>query len=141
MASKQSSVDFVLEQMSGAGPVAARKMLGEYGIYCRDKVVALLCDNQLYVKPTLAGKAFIGEAEEGFPYPGAKAWFLVAGDLWEDRDWLSRLIQITADELPLPKAKKPKSEAKARAEGRKKTKSGPRTPANHRARQSPGRVP
>lgn len=60
MASQQSTVDFILEQIAAAGSVSAKKMFGEYGIYCDGKMVALVCDDQLFIKPTLAGKAFIG---------------------------------------------------------------------------------
>ncbi|RJT43728.1 TfoX/Sxy family protein [Legionella taurinensis] len=55
MSSKQSTIDFILEQITNAGTVYAKKMFGEYAIYCDDKVVALVCDDQLFVKPTTAG--------------------------------------------------------------------------------------
>lgn len=84
-------------------------MFGEYAIYCGAKVVALVCDDQLFVKPTKAGKKFIGEVEEAPPYKGAKPSYLISGDLWEDADWLSELIKISAAELPAPKPKKKKS--------------------------------
>jgi DNA transformation protein len=41
MASQQSCVDFILEQIAEAGVVSAKKMFGEYGIYCDEKIVAL----------------------------------------------------------------------------------------------------
>lgn len=75
MASQQSTVDFIVEQIGGAGRVSARKMFGEYGIYCDGKMVALVCDDQLYIKPTAAGRAYIGDVTEGAPYPSAKPWF------------------------------------------------------------------
>jgi TfoX/Sxy family transcriptional regulator of competence genes len=112
VASRQSNVDFVLEQMAQAGDVSARKMFGEFAIYLRGKVVALFCDDQLFVKPTKAGKAHIGQTKEGAPYPGAKPWFLIGGDRCEDGDFLAELIRVTADELPAAKAK-PKKPAKA----------------------------
>src|SRR5579872_5022578 len=84
MASQQSTIDFILEQMADAGYVSAKKMFGEYGIYCDGKIVAFVCDDQLFVKPTNAGKSFIGEFEEGAPYPGAKLYLLISGDKWED---------------------------------------------------------
>ena len=115
MTSKQANLDFVLEQMADAGEVSARKMFGEYGIYCRGKIVALFCDDQLFVKPTAAGKAFIGKVKEGPPYPGAKPWFLVAGDRCEDGEWLSELVQLTDRELPAPKPKTPKPKKAAKA--------------------------
>jgi DNA transformation protein len=121
MASKQSNVDFVLEQMADAGPVSARKMFGEYAIYCNDKIVALFCDDQLFVKPTTAGKTFIGKVKEGAPYPGAKPWFLISGDRCEDGEWLSQLIIQTERELPPPKPKTPKRKLDKKAAAKPKT--------------------
>jgi TfoX/Sxy family transcriptional regulator of competence genes len=115
MASKQRTVDFVVEQMSEANEVSSRKMFGEYAVYCRRKVVALVCDDRLFVKPTVAGRAFIGEIQEGFPYPGAKPWFVIDGERWEDRDWLSRLAKVTADELPLPRPPRAKAATRTKA--------------------------
>lgn len=106
MASKQNTIDFILEQISGAGVVSAKKMFGEYGVYCEGKLVALVCDDQLYVKPTLAGKAFIGEEIlESTPYPGAKPYFLISGEKWDEHEWLSQLIRISVAELPLSSTK------------------------------------
>lgn len=65
MASKQSTVDFIVDQKSLTGIVSAKKMSGEYGIYCGEKMVALVCDDQLFVKPTPGGEAFLGECSEG----------------------------------------------------------------------------
>jgi len=105
MASSQRNVDFILGQLSDAGDVSARKMFGEYALYRRDKIVALFCDDQLFVKPSVGGRAFIGKVNEAPPYPGAKLWFLVTGDYCEDGEWLSELIRITDRELPPPKPK------------------------------------
>jgi DNA transformation protein len=108
MASKKSNVDYLLEQFAAAGNVSARAMFGEYAFYCDGKVVALFCDDQLFVKPTTAGAAHVGEIVEGIPYPGAKPQILICGDYWDDAEWLSTLIRKTADELPTPKPKKKK---------------------------------
>ena len=77
MASKQSTVDYILEKIAAAGVVSARKMFGDYSVYCNGKVVALVCDDQFFVKPTAAGKAFIKDYVEGFPYPGAKPYLFI----------------------------------------------------------------
>ena len=105
MASKQSTVDYILEQIAEAGMISSKKMFGEYAIYCDEKVVAFVCDDQLFVKPTAAGKTFIGEFIEGQPYPGAKTYLLISGDQWEDNEWLTQLIKISAAQLPLPQKK------------------------------------
>lgn len=106
MSSNQQTVDLILKQMAAAGEVSARKMFGEYGIYCDGKMVASVCDDQLFVKPTAAGRAFIGEVVEASPYPGAKPSFLISAKQCKDFTWLSELIRITSTELPIPKKKK-----------------------------------
>ena len=105
MATSHTSMDYLLDQLSGTGQVRARKMFGEYCLYFADKPVALVCDDQLFLKPTLAGRCMIQHPVEGNPYPGAKPHLLISADLWEDRDWLGSLIQATALELPQPKPK------------------------------------
>ncbi|MDP2855180.1 MAG: TfoX/Sxy family protein [Smithellaceae bacterium] len=104
MSSDQSFVEFVADQMAAAGNITYRKMFGEYAVYCDGKVVALVCDNQLFVKPTENGKTYIGDVCEARPYPEAKMYFLIE-DAYEDPEWISGLIRITAKELPLPKPK------------------------------------
>ena len=100
-------MEFLADQMAGAGEISYRKMFGEYAVYLDGKVVALVCDNQLFVKPTAAGRAYIGAPVEAPAYPGAKNSFLIE-DAFEDREWISELIRITARDLPAPKPKKPK---------------------------------
>jgi DNA transformation protein and related proteins len=105
MSSKQETVDFILEQTTNAGIMRARKMFGDYALYCDDKVVGLICDDSLYLKFTDKGKIFAeGRYEEGFAYKGAKKSMNVT-DFIDDRDFLSTLVRITADSLPLPKLK------------------------------------
>lgn len=61
MASRQEIADYITAQISGAGAVRSSKLFGEYSIYCNDKVVALVADDQLFVKPTAAGRAYLQE--------------------------------------------------------------------------------
>jgi TfoX/Sxy family transcriptional regulator of competence genes len=105
MSSDENFVKFIVDQIEDAGVIRYRKMFGEYAIYSDNKVVALVCTNQLFIKPTDAGRAFIGNVTEAPAYPGAKLSFLVE-DKIEDKDWISELIRITAKELPEPKPKK-----------------------------------
>jgi len=105
MATSQVTVDFILDQLTSAGFVRARKMFGDYALYCDEKVVGLICDDQLFVKYTDAGKTFAeGRYVEGCAYVGAKPSMNVS-DVIDDRDFLCALIRITADVLPRPKGK------------------------------------
>ncbi len=99
MGTTKETTDAILGQLQALGNVYAKKMFGEYGLYYEAKMVALVCDDQLFVKPTEGGKAFLEEVEEAPPYPGAKDWFYISEEKWEDSDWLSELIAITALEL------------------------------------------
>ena len=53
MPTKQSTVDFILDQLND---VSARKMFGGYVLYCDGKAVGLACDDILYAKITEQGK-------------------------------------------------------------------------------------
>ena len=105
MATTQDTVDFLLDQLGGAGEVTVKKMFGEYCLYYDGKPIGAVCDDQLYLKPTAAGRGMIANVVEGSPYPGAKPHLLVTPDQWEDAEWLRGLVQATAQELPLPKPK------------------------------------
>jgi TfoX/Sxy family transcriptional regulator of competence genes len=116
MASKQRTLDFILEQIADAGSVRAKKMFGEFGIYCDEKMVALICDDQLFLKPTEAGRAFLGTIAEGHPYPGSKPWFVISDDKWDDQEWIANIVRLTAAELPLPAIKTARKKIRRRKE-------------------------
>jgi DNA transformation protein and related proteins len=125
VATSQSTTDFILDQLSSVPKVRVRKMFGEYALYCDDKVVALICDDQLFVKITAAGKALVGDRyAEGIAYPGARPSILVSASDLEDNERLSELIRVTTAALPPPKPKKPPSGGKARGADRRKGTSG-----------------
>jgi TfoX/Sxy family transcriptional regulator of competence genes len=109
MASDQTFVDFIVDQIENAGEISAKKMFGEYALYSGEKMFALICDDKLFIKPTQAGRAFIGDVVEAPPYPGAKPSFLIEEKV-EDRGWLSELVRISVAELPMPKPKKKKKQ-------------------------------
>ncbi len=111
MASDHKFVLYVCEQMGGAGTISSRKMFGEYAIYCGGTVVAFICDNQLFVKPTPDGRRVLGDPVERPPWPTAKPHFLIDAGL-DDPDLLANLISVTARALP-----KAKPRPRARSQG------------------------
>ena len=56
MSSDVSFVEFVVDQIDDECAVTFRKMFGEFGLYSHGKFFAVICDNQLFVKPTDAGR-------------------------------------------------------------------------------------
>jgi TfoX/Sxy family transcriptional regulator of competence genes len=108
MATQQRTIDYLIEQATSAGTVSAKPMFGEYGVYVDGKMIGLVCDDQLFVKPTASGRVHAGPVSDAPPYPGAKPHLLIEVDRWDDAEWLSELLRVTAAELPTPKPRKPK---------------------------------
>lgn len=117
MASNQAFVDYVCDQLSGAPGLAAKKMFGEYAVFCESRMLALIGDKQLFLKPTQAGRALLQNPTEAPPYRSEKNYFLIDAQL-DDAPLLRALIEATAHELPLPK---PKAKAKTTATAKVKT--------------------
>ncbi len=113
MSTTQQTVEFICAQSGLAQRISARKMFGEYALYVDGKVVALVCDDTLFVKPTAMGAAVLGAVDLQPPYPGAKPHFCITEQL-DDREMLQRVLLLTAEAMPTPKAKAPaKSKASA----------------------------
>ena len=55
MATDLSFVEYVREQAGLEHRLTHRKMFGEYALYLEGRVVAFVCDNQVFIKPTEAG--------------------------------------------------------------------------------------
>lgn len=110
MATRQSTVDALLDLVARAGDVSTRKMFGEYCVYLDGKPVALVCDDRLLVKPTAAGRGLVPGIEEVPPFPGCKPYLLVPTDDegWAARETLCDLLQVTRDALPPPKPRRPR---------------------------------
>ena len=104
MACSSDFVQYIVDQCSGAGEIAVRKMMGDYCIYCNGITFGLICDNSLFIKVTEPGRAILKEEILRPPYVGAKDHFYIS-DV-DDRDYLTTLINATIPALPKPKAKK-----------------------------------
>jgi len=112
MSTSQSTLDYILDQTSES-KVSARKMFGEYTLYCNEKVIGLVCDDSLFIKITPQGKDYVGEHYyEAPPYAGAKPSMLIDGTLIEDSDWLNGLVSVTEKNLPAPGPKTPRKPKK-----------------------------
>ena len=104
MASSKEYLEYVLEQLAGAGDVSYRAMMGEYIIYYRGRVAGGIYDDRFLVKPVKSAIAMMPDAQREIPYEGAKEMLLV--DDVENREFLRDLLEAMYDELPAPKKKK-----------------------------------
>lgn len=114
MATDQDFVNYVVEQAGLGERLACKKMFGEYALYVDGKIVALLCDNSLFVKPSEAATRLASGLPLRPPYPGAKN-YPVADELLDDADAVRRLIVETAALMPLPKPKVPRKAKSGKA--------------------------
>ena len=103
MASNPDFVQYIIDQCSGAGDITAKKMMGDYCIYCDGVLFGLVCDNNFFIKPTYQGAAQLKAVDLRAPYPGAKDHFYI--DDVDDRDYLAALVRATVPALPKPKSK------------------------------------
>ena len=98
MASSEEYMEYVLEQLSGADDISYRKMMGEYIIYYKGKIIGGIYDDRFLVKPVESARAMMPDAQMELPYEGAKEMILVE-DI-EDREFLTNLLDAMYDELP-----------------------------------------
>lgn len=102
MATRRETVERIREAIPGS---TARAMFGEYALYLDGKVVALVCDDTLYLKNLPGAAALLEGADLAPPYPGAKP-HLVADAWLDDPETLAAAAQSVADALPAPKPRK-----------------------------------
>lgn len=98
MASNLEYVEYICDQISGAGSITYRKMFGDYGIYCDGKVIGVICDNQFFVKKTASGAVLIPDCEEAAPYTEAKPHLLI--ECVDNRALMAKFIATTLHALP-----------------------------------------
>jgi len=105
MSSTDQYLEFVLDLLGELDDVAHHKMMGEYVLYYRSKVVGGIYDARFLLKVTPASERLLPEAPRAIPYEGAKEMLLVE---IEDRDTLHDVVEAMWEELPAPKKRKNK---------------------------------
>lgn len=101
MATSVEFVNYVIDQIHGAGIIRAKKMFGEYLVYVNDKPIVLICDNTAYVKILPEIKGLL--SEEGIPYEGSKSHYILNID---DARQSTEIVSILEKITPLPKPRK-----------------------------------
>ena len=100
MSSTDQYLEFVLDLLGELDNVAHRKMMGEYVLYYRGKVVGGIYDDRFLLKVTPASKRLLPDAPRATPYKGAKEMLLVET---EDREALRDVVTSMWEELPAVK--------------------------------------
>lgn len=105
MSTRKETVEFILEHLGHPKRFSARAMFGEYALYADGKVVALICDDQLYVKITSASASLEKMCEKDSPYPAAKPHYVIEEDQLSKLDELPGIFFKIAKSLPTKKKK------------------------------------
>jgi TfoX/Sxy family transcriptional regulator of competence genes len=107
VATEKQTVEFILSKL-GAPRFVARPMFGEYSLYADGKVVALVCDDLLFVKDHPLTAELADQCEKGPPYPGAKPHFIVDESQLSTIAALPAMLLRLAAALPEKKSAAPK---------------------------------
>jgi TfoX/Sxy family transcriptional regulator of competence genes len=96
-------VQYIVEQASQAGEVTAKKMFGDYCLYCDGKVVGLICDDYLYLKPLPQLQSLLHECDQRMqpPYDGAKPHYVIS-DV-DDKDYVALLVRTVVANIKTKK--------------------------------------
>ena len=103
MATQKDTVEYILETLDDTLAFSARPMFGEYALYAHGKVVALICDDTLFVKIMTASQQLESLCEKGPPYPGAKPYYVIAEEQLNSISHLSQILLNLAEEIPAKK--------------------------------------
>ena len=105
MASSLDFVNYVCEQITGAGDITFKKMFGEYMVYVNAKTTLLICNNTVFVKMVDCIKDEMINAEVGVPYNGAKPHYILDIDNADFSRKIVLKLEIVTP-VPIKKAKK-----------------------------------
>ena len=97
--------DYIVEWLQKAGEVSTRRMMGEYCVYYKGKLIGDICDNQLFFKPTEAVLRLLPGAERGYPYEGSKSLMVVVDEV-ENTELMGMVLDQMYEELPMAKKRK-----------------------------------
>lgn len=97
MASSKEYLEFILEQLSDLDGITYRKMMGEYIIYYRDKIIGGIYDDRFLIKPFKSVMEYIPEITYEIPYEGAKPMILIKEV--DSKEFLIGLFEVIYDNL------------------------------------------
>lgn len=104
MATSKEFHDYVVDSLQRIGDVTTKKMMGEYCIYYKGKLIGDICDNCLLLKPTESVLRMMPEAERAYPYEGSRTLMAVVDDV-ENIERMREVLDAMVEELPEPKKK------------------------------------
>jgi DNA transformation protein and related proteins len=105
MTASAAYIEWLKDALSPLGHIGVKRMFGGAGVYCDGLIIALVDDDQLYLKTDTAGQAaFVAEGQSAFTYdtkhgPGQlKTYWRAPDSLADDTDelvsWALRALSV-----------------------------------------------
>ena len=108
MSTQPETVEFIIEKLGHEGRFRTHAMFGEYALYADEKVVGLVCNDQLYVKILPESAVLADLCEQDTPYPKAKPHYIIEEGQYDQIEDLPEILFKISESLPSPKLKKKK---------------------------------
>ena len=107
MTTSPATIAHILDTLPNLN-LTAKRMFGEYGLYLDGIVVAFICDDTLFIKPTPGALVLLPDAAKGPAYPGSKD-YIIGSETLDDPDLCARALRAVSADAPPPKPKKPET--------------------------------
>lgn len=100
MATSKDFIAYLQDCLRRVPDLHFRAMFGEYAMYAREVVVALVCDQTMFVKVTEGTSALLADRVKlGHPYPGAKPAYMLTEAELEDDELMPQVIAAALRDL------------------------------------------
>jgi hypothetical protein len=92
MSTQKETAQYILEKLGNSKAFSVRAMFGEYALYAEGFVVALICNDQLYVKDVPESQELADYCDMDAPFSRAKDYFLIENHHYEQVENLSQIL-------------------------------------------------
>ncbi|MEN9852096.1 MAG: hypothetical protein RI996_39 [Candidatus Parcubacteria bacterium] len=128
MSTKKESVQYILEKLQQPEIFSVRAMFGEYALYAHGVVVALICNDQLYIKDLPASRELSEYCDMDTPYEGAKSHYVVEEYMYDTIPHLVQILVSISESRSTQEPKKKKEKIEKKKEKTSKTTFTKKTP-------------
>lgn len=109
MPTTKDLMHYIVDQLNDSPLVKTRAMFGEYALYYDTVVVALICDDTVFLKINPSTIELLGEDyQKGQAYKGSKDFYKLGEEILEDKELFMRLVRYCSDEVKKTTKAKPK---------------------------------
>jgi TfoX/Sxy family transcriptional regulator of competence genes len=113
MSTSASFVRYLHKKWGYDRRISMRAMFGEYALYCECIVVALICNEVVYIKNTPGTQILLATiCEMGPPYPGAKLYYILSERQTDDYDFMMKVCATCMRDVVRQKSTKRASSQK-----------------------------